>query len=342
MIPPPDPLRWFVRIVVSAACAVIFVSCASVQDTARDTAHVRAHVLADRLLVLDSHLDVPYRLMTRMVDISERTFTTDFDYVRAREGGLKVAFCAVYTPQRFEASGGSKDHALGQIALTEGLAQRWPSKFCDRHHAGRDPCTAGRRSCSPCARYGERDPAGGRYGQRPVLLRPWDTLHHARPYPRKPARGCFVRHDPSMERIESVRQGCGRGDEPDRHDDRCLAHVRQCLLPDGAAFACTCRGDAFLVQGVHARFRTEHERCDDPDACGERRCHSDQLRVDVPGGQSPSAHGQSRQPRSTPICASTTCTTWTKRRWPMPGATGRNRGSRTQRRRTSHGISIMS
>jgi membrane dipeptidase len=129
MTPHPGSLRWFVCIVVSAACAVIFVSCASVQDTARDTADARAHVLADRLLVLDSHMDVPYRLMTRMVDISERTFTTDFDYVRAREGGLKVAFCAVYTPQRFEASGGSKDHALGQIALTEGLAQRWPSKF---------------------------------------------------------------------------------------------------------------------------------------------------------------------------------------------------------------------
>jgi membrane dipeptidase len=125
----PDPLRWFARILASAVCAVVFVSCASVQDAARENADVRAHALAERLLVLDSHLDVPYRLMTRMADVSERTFTTDFDYVRAREGGLKVAFCAVYTPQRFEASGGSKDHALGQIALTEGLAQRWPSKF---------------------------------------------------------------------------------------------------------------------------------------------------------------------------------------------------------------------
>lgn len=129
MIRLPEQVPGCVRVLVPAICAVLFVSCASVRDTARDSADTRAHALAERLLILDSHLDIPYRLTTRMVDVSERSYTTDFDYVRAREGGLKVAFCAVYTPQRFEASGGSKDHALGQIALMEGLAQRWPSKF---------------------------------------------------------------------------------------------------------------------------------------------------------------------------------------------------------------------
>lgn len=89
----------------------------------------RARDLAQRLLILDSHLDVPYRLLARMEDISQRTWTTDFDYVRARQGGLDVAFCAVYTAQRYAESGGAKEHAEKQIALIEGLVKRWPGKF---------------------------------------------------------------------------------------------------------------------------------------------------------------------------------------------------------------------
>lgn len=89
----------------------------------------RASALARRILILDSHMDVPYRLMNRMVDISERTFTTDFDYSRAREGGLKAAFLAVYVPQELEQKGGALQHALRQIALVESLVQRWPDKF---------------------------------------------------------------------------------------------------------------------------------------------------------------------------------------------------------------------
>jgi len=89
----------------------------------------KASALAQRVLILDSHMDVPYRLMNRMVDISQRTFTTDFDYSRAREGGLDVAFLAVFTPQSMEASGGAKAHALTQIALVHGLVDRWPGAF---------------------------------------------------------------------------------------------------------------------------------------------------------------------------------------------------------------------
>jgi membrane dipeptidase len=89
----------------------------------------RASALARRILILDSHMDVPYRLMNRMVDISERTFTTDFDYPRAREGGLKAAFLAVYVPQQLEQKGGALQHALSQIALVESLVQRSPGKF---------------------------------------------------------------------------------------------------------------------------------------------------------------------------------------------------------------------
>jgi membrane dipeptidase len=109
--------------------AMALQSCASLDNTAQGILDRRAHALAESLLVIDAHLDIPYRLMTRMEDISTRTRSTDFDYVKAREGGLDVAFCAVYTPQRFEVEGGAGDHARKQISFTEGLTRLWPSKF---------------------------------------------------------------------------------------------------------------------------------------------------------------------------------------------------------------------
>jgi membrane dipeptidase len=110
---------------VAGLCGLAFLGAGT------DPAEVENHAfaLAQKVLILDSHMDVPYRLMTRMVDISQRTFTTDFDYPRAREGGLDVAFLAVFTPQSMEASGGARAHALRQIALVEGLVERWPDAF---------------------------------------------------------------------------------------------------------------------------------------------------------------------------------------------------------------------
>ena len=112
-----------------AGAALTLASCSSVEQTAQDRRMERARRLADSLLVLDAHLDIPYRLTNRMEDISVRCRTTDFDYVRAMEGGLDVAVCAVYTPQRIEGNGSPKQFALQQIAFTEGLTTLWPDKF---------------------------------------------------------------------------------------------------------------------------------------------------------------------------------------------------------------------
>lgn len=122
--------RMWLSAPLAVACAALFLSsCSSIEQTAQDRRMERARRLADSLLVLDAHLDIPYRLTTRMEDISVRCRTTDFDHVRAMEGGLDVAVCAVYTPQRFEGNGSPKQFALQQIAFTEGLTTLWPDKF---------------------------------------------------------------------------------------------------------------------------------------------------------------------------------------------------------------------
>ncbi|MHC4566356.1 MAG: dipeptidase, partial [Planctomycetota bacterium] len=78
---------------------------------------------------IDTHQDVPYRLKKKMEDISKRTEGGNFDYPRAREGGLDAVFMAVYTPAEYEEKGGAFAFANDQIDMVEGFARDWPDKF---------------------------------------------------------------------------------------------------------------------------------------------------------------------------------------------------------------------
>ena len=50
-----------------------------------------ASELARETLIVDTHIDVPYRLTEQYEDVTEATVKGDFDYPRARAGGLDVA-----------------------------------------------------------------------------------------------------------------------------------------------------------------------------------------------------------------------------------------------------------
>ncbi|MBN1805886.1 MAG: membrane dipeptidase [Sedimentisphaerales bacterium] len=89
----------------------------------------KANELAKEYMIIDTHQDVPYRLLKKMEDISQRTEGGDFDYPRARQGGLDVVFMAVYVPAEYEDTGGARAFADMAINKIEGLAQKWPDKF---------------------------------------------------------------------------------------------------------------------------------------------------------------------------------------------------------------------
>lgn len=89
----------------------------------------RAQVLAQRLLLIDGHIDVPDRLHDGRAadgslteDILRRTPRGDFDYPRARDGGLDAPFFSIYVPASLQ-SGGAKAYADGLIDMVESLAQ---------------------------------------------------------------------------------------------------------------------------------------------------------------------------------------------------------------------------
>lgn len=90
----------------------------------------KADELAHRYIIVDAHVDVPYRLMSKMEDISEWTRKGDFDYVRAKQGGLSAPFMSIYVPSSFQkTAGASKAYADTLIDLVEGLVKKNPEKF---------------------------------------------------------------------------------------------------------------------------------------------------------------------------------------------------------------------
>ena len=94
-----------------------------------ESLQARAEQLAHEILIIDTHVDVPYRLNKQNVDISARTEGGDFDYPRAVAGGLDAPFMSIYVPASYQKTGGAKDLADRLIDMVEGFEQQWPDKF---------------------------------------------------------------------------------------------------------------------------------------------------------------------------------------------------------------------
>lgn len=101
----------------------------SVEDTAELTVQQRAQKLAQESIIIDTHIDVPYRLNSRWEDVTQATQYGEFDYPRARQGGLNVPFMSIYIPASFERTGGSYALANRLIDSMEALVGRAPDKF---------------------------------------------------------------------------------------------------------------------------------------------------------------------------------------------------------------------
>jgi membrane dipeptidase len=91
-----------------------------------------ARELAQRLLLVDTHIDLPYRMRELGGgddDVARRLARGDFDAVRAQEGGLDIAWMSIYVPARLQKEGGAKAYADRQIDLVRGIALKNPRQF---------------------------------------------------------------------------------------------------------------------------------------------------------------------------------------------------------------------
>ncbi len=90
---------------------------------------VTAGKLARQAIIVDTHIDVPYRLFNGWEDVTQSTGDGDFDYERARRGGLNIPFMSIYTPAESEEEGTSYALANQLIDSVEALVGRAPGKF---------------------------------------------------------------------------------------------------------------------------------------------------------------------------------------------------------------------
>ena len=93
-----------------------------------------AELIAQDSLILDSHIDVPYRLWRqhmegREIDDISGSTDGDFDFIRARKGGLNVPFFSIYLPASTQENGTAHKMANELIDMVEDIVTLHPEKF---------------------------------------------------------------------------------------------------------------------------------------------------------------------------------------------------------------------
>lgn len=96
-----------------------------------------ADSLAQAYIILDGHVDLPYRLQAKdfkpegeYLRIPVSSAEGDFDYERARKGGLDAPFMSIYIPSSYQQQPDmGKALADTLINMVEGIAEAIPDKF---------------------------------------------------------------------------------------------------------------------------------------------------------------------------------------------------------------------
>lgn len=101
------------------------------KEEAADEEELRSHAreLAQQYIITDGHVDLPYRLWDKMEDVSGRTEGGDFDYQRAKEGGLNAPFMSIYIPASYQETGGARALADSLIDMVAGITTDHPEQF---------------------------------------------------------------------------------------------------------------------------------------------------------------------------------------------------------------------
>lgn len=106
--------------------AALAVTTAHAQDY---TASDEARRIAQNAIIVDGHIDVPYRVARSGEDVGQPTEGGDFDIERAREGGLNAPFMSIYVAADYQETGGAKAQGDRLIGLIEGLVGMYPDDF---------------------------------------------------------------------------------------------------------------------------------------------------------------------------------------------------------------------
>ena len=113
------------------ACGSLLSGCGqpATNSSAGDDLTAKARQIAYNAIIIDTHVDLPFRLQGRYEDVSVAAPGGNFDYPRAVAGGLNAPFMSIYTEAKLEAEGGSREAADALIDLVNGIVASAPDKF---------------------------------------------------------------------------------------------------------------------------------------------------------------------------------------------------------------------
>ena len=91
--------------------------------------------LANKFIIADGHIDLPnllkeagYLNKKELLDITKNT-QGNFDFPKAKKGGLNAPFMSIYIPSEYQTSGGAKSLADSLINLVTKISNSFPDKF---------------------------------------------------------------------------------------------------------------------------------------------------------------------------------------------------------------------
>ena len=116
-----------------SSCALVVAALLSAPAFATEqknySASEQAIAIAKETIIVDGHIDVPYRVKEKWVDVTKATEGGDFDYPRAVKGGLNAPFMSIYVPASLDNSPESTQLAHELIDSVEAIVARAPDKF---------------------------------------------------------------------------------------------------------------------------------------------------------------------------------------------------------------------
>jgi len=91
---------------------LVLLACKEAPKTAENLKE-KAVRIAKKYVLVDGHIDVPHKLVERWRDISVEDSTMNFDYVKAKKGGIDAPFMSIYVGRDFQKKGeGSQSENL--------------------------------------------------------------------------------------------------------------------------------------------------------------------------------------------------------------------------------------
>ena len=125
--------------ILSVIIALTVFSCKNNKNEVKETANVdvaqQAKDLAKKFIITDGHVDLPYHLKSMgFLDLKSTPdlvsgIEGNFDFPRAKDGGLDAPFMSIYIPARLQKTGGSKELADSLINMVKNICKKFPNQF---------------------------------------------------------------------------------------------------------------------------------------------------------------------------------------------------------------------